>query len=111
MTSAPLIRTKLHRPSVPLNAVDRGRLIDLMENACTAPLTLVSAPAGYGKSVLVAQWAERCDTPVAWLSLDESAGTRSTSRPSRRTLANNAGLWFQVCGPVLESVFWAATFE
>jgi LuxR family maltose regulon positive regulatory protein len=72
MTSAPLIRTKLHWPSVPRDAVDRGRLIELMENACKAPLTLVSAPAGYGKSVLVAQWAQRCDTPVAWLSLDES---------------------------------------
>ena len=72
MTSTPLIRTKLHRPSVPLDAVDRVRLIDVMENACKAPLTLVSAPAGYGKSVLAAQWAERCDTPVAWLSLDES---------------------------------------
>ena len=72
MTSAPLIRTKLHRPSVPPDAVDRDRLIELMENACKAPLTLVSAPAGYGKSVLAAQWAERCDTPVAWLSLDES---------------------------------------
>ncbi|MCP3882431.1 MAG: transcriptional regulator, partial [Sulfitobacter sp.] len=36
------------------------------------PLTLVSAPAGYGKSVLVDQWAEQLDGGIAWLSLDAS---------------------------------------
>ncbi|MDH3784290.1 MAG: hypothetical protein OEV00_03070, partial [Acidobacteriota bacterium] len=36
------------------------------------PLTLVSAPAGYGKSILVAQWVEQLDNPIAWLSLDAS---------------------------------------
>ncbi|MGB5476507.1 MAG: AAA family ATPase, partial [Thermoanaerobaculia bacterium] len=70
-SSAPLIRTKLHRPSVPFDVVGRDRLLRLMGRAVEVPLTLVSAPAGYGKSVLVAQWAEHCDHPVAWLSLDE----------------------------------------
>ena len=36
------------------------------------PLTLVSAPAGYGKSSLVSSWLESCDIPYAWISLDES---------------------------------------
>ena len=69
--SSPLIRTKLHRPSVPFDVVGRDRLLRLMGRAVEVPLTLVSAPAGYGKSVLVAQWAEHCEHPVAWLSLDE----------------------------------------
>ena len=43
-----------------------------MGRADKVPLTLVSAPAGYGKSVLVAQWAEQLDSPIAWLSLDSS---------------------------------------
>ena len=70
-SSVPLIRTKLHRPSVPFDVVGRDRLFRLMDRAFEMPLTLVSAPAGYGKSVLVAQWAEHCEHPVAWLSLDE----------------------------------------
>ena len=70
-SSVPLIRTKLYRPSVPLDVVGRDRLFQLMGRAFEVPLTLVSAPAGYGKSVLVAQWAEHCEHPVAWLSLDE----------------------------------------
>ena len=66
----PLIRTKLHRPSVPPDVVGRDRLFERMERAGDVPLTLVSAPAGYGKSVLVAQWAENCRHRVAWVSLD-----------------------------------------
>ncbi len=43
-----------------------------MNRAHEVPLTLVSAPAGYGKSVLVAQWTEQLAGPVVWLSLDAS---------------------------------------
>ena len=70
MTSTPLIRTKLHRPSVPFDVVGRDRLLRLMDRAFEVPLTLVSAPAGYGKSVFVARWAGSCEHRVAWLSLD-----------------------------------------
>jgi LuxR family maltose regulon positive regulatory protein len=52
--------------------VNRERLIKAMNRAHEVPLTLVSAPAGYGKSVLVAQWVGLLDSPVAWLSLDAS---------------------------------------
>jgi LuxR family maltose regulon positive regulatory protein len=68
----PILRTKLHQLQLTAELVDRERLIKAMTRAHEVPLTLVSAPAGYGKSVLVAQWAEQSDSPVAWLSLDAS---------------------------------------
>ena len=69
-TIEPILRTKLHRPQLDGALVSRDRLIGVMARTDEVPLTLVSAPAGYGKSVLVAQWAEQHDGPVAWLSLD-----------------------------------------
>lgn len=69
---APILRTKLHRPQLDSDLVHRDRLIEVMDRDGEGPLTLVSAPAGYGKSVLVAQWVEQLDSPTAWLSLDAS---------------------------------------
>ena len=66
----PILQTKLHRPQLPPDLVNRDRLIEVMNRAQEVPLTLVSAPAGYGKSVLAAQWCEQLDCPTAWLSLD-----------------------------------------
>ena len=66
----PILRTKLHRPSVTADLVPRARLLELLGGSLHVPLTLVSAPAGYGKSVLVSQWAEQLDFPVAWVSLN-----------------------------------------
>jgi LuxR family maltose regulon positive regulatory protein len=43
-----------------------------MDRGLDRPLTLVSAPAGYGKSILVSSWLNTCERPSAWLSLDES---------------------------------------
>jgi LuxR family maltose regulon positive regulatory protein len=46
---------------------------NLIQNGgVTCPLTLVSAPAGYGKTTLVIEWVGKIGVPVAWLSLDES---------------------------------------
>ena len=70
--SVPLLRTKLHRPFVAGNHLHRQRLLDRLNRHRKRPLTLVSAPAGYGKSTLVSCWLESCDVPSAWLSLDES---------------------------------------
>ncbi len=67
-----IIRTKLHRPRTLADVVSRDRLNALMDRGLKAPLTLVSAPAGYGKSVLVSRWADSLDCPCAWISLDES---------------------------------------
>jgi len=66
-----LMRTKFHRPVIPQNHVHRRRLIERMQNARHTPLTLVSAPAGYGKSILVSCWLESNGKSSAWLSLDK----------------------------------------
>ena len=70
-TSDPLIRTKLHRPLVDRNHIHRPHLLERLEKNRQRPLTLVSAPAGYGRSTLASDWLDSCDSPSAWLSLDE----------------------------------------
>ena len=65
-----IIRTKLHRPPLSRDLVPRPQLLDRLEASPQRPLTLVSAPAGYGKSTLVSQWLEGGGHPSAWLSLD-----------------------------------------
>ena len=67
-----ILRTKLHRPPAPGDYVHRVRLSDYLDQQLERPLTLVSAPAGYGKSTLVSCWLDRCDSPNAWISLDEN---------------------------------------
>jgi LuxR family maltose regulon positive regulatory protein len=66
-----ILRTKLHRPPVPRDYVHRPRLLEYLDKRRERPLTLVSAPAGYGKSVLISSWLETCGSPGAWFSLDE----------------------------------------
>ena len=50
----------------------RERLLRQLHGAADVPLVLLVAPAGYGKSTLLAQWAERDTRPFAWLNLDQS---------------------------------------
>jgi LuxR family maltose regulon positive regulatory protein len=71
-TTLPLIRTKLHRPRVSDDLVLRPHLLDRLNQSLDRKLTLVSAPAGFGKTTLVASWLESCRRPSAWLSLDEN---------------------------------------
>jgi hypothetical protein len=68
---APLIlRTKLHPPPSTGEMVPRTRLLGRWDELTARPLTLVSCPAGYGKSTLACQWLERADASTAWLSVD-----------------------------------------
>ena len=69
--SAPILRTKLHRPVVGEGFVHRGRLNERLDVGEQGMLTVVSAPAGYGKSTQVSDWAGSLDSPCAWVSLDE----------------------------------------
>jgi LuxR family maltose regulon positive regulatory protein len=66
----PLIRTKLYRPALTADHVSRARLLELMRQSLNVPLTLVTAPAGYGKSTLISEWLRQYEGPYAWLSLD-----------------------------------------
>jgi LuxR family maltose regulon positive regulatory protein len=71
--SAPILATKLYIPPLRPSIVPRPRLVDRL-NECLAMgcnLTLISAPAGFGKTTLVSEWIASCGRPVAWLSLDE----------------------------------------
>src|SRR4051812_16543911 len=66
----PLINTKFYVPRPRPDTVSRPRLDARLDAGTGAPLTLVAAPAGFGKTTIVAQWLHRIAYPVAWLSLD-----------------------------------------
>ena len=67
-----LLATKLHLPRTRPGFVARPRLADRLAPAHGGEVTLVCAPAGFGKTALLADWARRDRRPVAWLSLDEA---------------------------------------
>ena len=72
----PLLETKLYVPRSPRALVPRPRLRERMDRGATSRLMLVSAPAGFGKTTLLAEWlaagpaAPTDERSVAWLSLD-----------------------------------------
>lgn len=70
--TAPLIQTKLHRPHLDDNLVSRPRLIELINRGLERPLTLISAPAGFGKTTLLSDWLQGQDVNSSWVSLDEN---------------------------------------
>ena len=65
-----LLATKLHVPGPRPDFVPRPRLAERLDEGLSRGLVLVCAPAGYGKTVLLADWARRGQQPVGWLSLD-----------------------------------------
>ncbi|MFN2237353.1 MAG: LuxR C-terminal-related transcriptional regulator [Anaerolineales bacterium] len=69
MTEA-IIKTKLHLPFRQAKLVSRARLQDLVAQGLRGLLTLVTAPAGFGKTTLVVSYFKDCGIPAAWLSLD-----------------------------------------
>lgn len=69
----PIIRTKLQRPLIVGDHVHRSQLLERFDQRRQRPSTLLTAPAGYGKSALISCWLEACGLPAAWLSLEETA--------------------------------------
>ena len=67
----PILATKLFVPSLGPKVVLRPRLIERLDEGAHTRLTLISAPAGFGKTTLAAEWVAGCGKPAAWLSLDE----------------------------------------
>src|SRR6266704_4550053 len=69
--STPILATKLYIPRLRPNVVSRPRLIERLNEGLHRKLTLIAAPAGFGKTTLVSAWVAGCDRQVAWLSLDK----------------------------------------
>ena len=69
-TAEVVITTKLFRPGLRQQSVERKRLNDLLREGRTLPLTLVVAPAGWGKSTIVTDWLAHDDVTAGWVSLD-----------------------------------------
>src|SRR5215208_8316704 len=93
--SAPILATKLYIPPPQPKVILRPRLIERLDEGLHRKLTLVSAPAGFGKTTLLGGWLTALPRPTAWVSLDEG-----DSDPSRflsylvaalRTIAPNIG--------------------
>jgi LuxR family maltose regulon positive regulatory protein len=71
--STTILATKLYIPPPRSKIVLRARLIERLNESLSASrkMTLISAPAGFGKTTLVSEWVTSCERTVAWLSLDE----------------------------------------
>ena len=80
-----LLATKLNVPGLWPDLVPRPRLAQRLDEGRGRGLVLACAPAGYGKTVLLAEWVRRGRQPVAWLSLD--AGDNDPARFWRHAVA------------------------
>ena len=76
-----LIQTKLLVPPLRPGWVKRPHLVAQMNSGLERKLILVSAPAGYGKSTLLAEWVHQAPMPVAWLTLESGDNTPSRFWP------------------------------
>jgi LuxR family transcriptional regulator, maltose regulon positive regulatory protein len=71
VTESPLLLTKRRIPHTTAALLARPRLTELLSRQPGGALTLLSAPAGFGKTTLVVDWLQREKRPAAWLTLDE----------------------------------------
>src|SRR5712691_12602172 len=91
----PILATKLYLPRLRPNVVSRPRLLERLNEGLHRNLTLISAPAGFGKTTLVSAWVTGLERPTAWLSLDD--GENDLARflayliAALRTIAANLG--------------------
>src|ERR1700730_11561412 len=67
-----LLGSKLRRPPDRRATVRRSSLIDMLAREDLGPIVSVVAPAGYGKTTLLSQWAEHDGQAFAWVSVDEA---------------------------------------
>ncbi|MDB5075178.1 MAG: ATP-dependent transcriptional regulator, partial [Chloroflexi bacterium] len=95
--ATPVLVTKLFVPPPRPNVVPRSRLIERLNEGLHRKMTLISAPAGFGKTTLVSAWVEGIERPTAWLSLDE--GDNDPARflaylvAALQTRAAHVGTW------------------
>ncbi len=69
--TTPILATKLYIPPLRPHVVIRPRLLKRLNEGLHRKLTLIAAPAGFGKTTLISEWVEGIERPTAWLSLDE----------------------------------------
>jgi len=72
VASIPLLTTKLYAPAWRSDLVSRPRLVEQLQTGIDRKLTLISAPAGFGKTTVLGEWVSSCGRPVAWFSLNEA---------------------------------------
>jgi hypothetical protein len=101
-----LLATKLHLPRPRPGFLTRPRLLDRLTEGTAGALTLVCAPAGFGKTSLLGDWARGSRRPLAWLSLDGGdgdparpwtgcgPGSVSGSRPCSRAASRRRRRWW-----------------
>src|SRR5205085_924823 len=70
MPAQPLLSTQLYVPRPPARLVHRSRLIERLKQGRSQSLILLCAPAGFGKTTLLAEFLAECGVPAVWLSLD-----------------------------------------
>ena len=75
--ATPILATKLYVPPPRPKAVARSHLLQRLDQGLHRKLTLLSAPAGFGKTTLISEWTAACSREAAWLSLDEGDGSRT----------------------------------
>jgi LuxR family maltose regulon positive regulatory protein len=68
--SFPILESKLTPAPTRPGIVSRVQLLDWLETSAATPVVAMSAPAGYGKTMLAAEWAKRDPRPFVWLSID-----------------------------------------
>jgi LuxR family maltose regulon positive regulatory protein len=67
-----LLASKFYYPPHRGDFVQRPHLLASLDTGLNGKLTLVSAPAGFGKTTVVSEWIRDCGHPTAWLSLDKN---------------------------------------
>jgi LuxR family maltose regulon positive regulatory protein len=67
----PILLVKFYVPQLKANLVTRPRLLTLLNEGLEKKLTILSAPAGFGKSTLLSDWLRNVKYPYAWVSLDK----------------------------------------
>ncbi|HEY6072879.1 MAG TPA: hypothetical protein VIV15_05665, partial [Anaerolineales bacterium] len=70
LTEPPLLLTKILIPQIPSGSIHRPRLTEQIHRGVQGPLTMLAAPAGFGKTHLLIEWTKETDLPVTWLTLD-----------------------------------------
>ena len=76
VTEVPLLGSKLEAPAPPPGLVERPRLGRVLDAGLQRPLTLVNAPPGWGKSVLLSWWTRATDLRVGWLGVEDGDDPR-----------------------------------